>query len=398
LVLATSLHEAGWGPQQLATELVEDLRETFLAALAPELAGTQGDERGQHARRAQHLGLPRLVRSIEVLGRAQVDMREAPDARIVLEVALVRLARPELDDSPSAVLDRLARVERAVANGQLVGHIGASPTLTPGSSPAQAPSTSAASPRGSDPSSLPPSPASSPSTSPGALPTSESSSSPGSRPTIGALRKRHAEPRPTEQEPIDQHPAAGPDAADAQAPHSATAVGTSSVGADDGAKRAGGAALPDRDMLVQAWGDHLLRSLTPKAKALYSAGRFVTMEGDVAVFALPTAPHRDRCEELRAMVEQAIAASVGSTVRLRLIAETDAPPVQAGLLTRPGPGSAGPGSAGPEGAGQTDSAGLADDIDEEDFDPDDLGETVEVESVAHARLLEAFPGAEEVEG
>ena len=51
------------------------------------------------ADQAERLGLPRLVRAMEVAGRAQVDMREAPDPRVVLEVALVRLARPELDDS-----------------------------------------------------------------------------------------------------------------------------------------------------------------------------------------------------------------------------------------------------------------------------------------------------------
>ena len=37
---------------------------------------------------------------MELLGRAQVEIRDAPDARVVLEIALVRLVRPELDETP----------------------------------------------------------------------------------------------------------------------------------------------------------------------------------------------------------------------------------------------------------------------------------------------------------
>jgi len=110
LVVVAALHEAGWGPQQLASELVDDLRQAFLVALAPELAVAGGTEHDRLVTQADRLGLARLVRSIEVLGRAQVDMRDAPDPRVVLEVALVRLARPELDDSAAALADRLSRV------------------------------------------------------------------------------------------------------------------------------------------------------------------------------------------------------------------------------------------------------------------------------------------------
>ena len=37
--------------------------------------------------------------------------------RIVYELALIKLARPEYDDSPSAVMDRLASLESKVKNG-----------------------------------------------------------------------------------------------------------------------------------------------------------------------------------------------------------------------------------------------------------------------------------------
>src|ERR1700722_12011080 len=47
LVTMSELLARGWGPQQLATELVDDLRQAFLAALAPELCAVSGPEREQ---------------------------------------------------------------------------------------------------------------------------------------------------------------------------------------------------------------------------------------------------------------------------------------------------------------------------------------------------------------
>ena len=69
---------------------------------------------------------------MEVLGRAQVDMRDAPDARVDLEVALVRLARPELDESPEALLERLGppRARRPV-----IRVVGSQPTSGPARAP-----------------------------------------------------------------------------------------------------------------------------------------------------------------------------------------------------------------------------------------------------------------------
>ena len=59
--------------------------------------------------------MARLVRAMEALGFAQVDMREAPDPRVVLEVTLVRLARSDLDSAPEALAERMTRFEQALA-------------------------------------------------------------------------------------------------------------------------------------------------------------------------------------------------------------------------------------------------------------------------------------------
>ena len=83
--------------------------------------------------------------------------------------------------------------------------------------------------------------------------------------------------------------------------------------------------MPTRDELTLAWGDAVLRALSARAKARFQVGRFVASEGGEAVFALPNAIHRDRCEEVRVEVERTLAAHFGRPVPLRLITEEQAP-------------------------------------------------------------------------
>ncbi len=332
LVALAALHEAGWGPQQLAVELVDQLRQAFLAAMAPELADVSGVELDQLASTVERMSLARLVRAMEALGKAQVDMRDAPDARVVLEVTVVRLCRPDLDIDVSALVDRIDRLERHVAAAARLS------TARP-ERPVDAAAAEQADPTGD----------------------------PMSRPSLGALRRqRLAEPAPAP-------PAAIPATPTVDAPKSAAATGP----------------LPDRDTLVQTWGDHILRSLPARAKALYSAGRFVDVRDGAAVFALPKQAHCDRCEDVRPLVEEAIAAHLGVRVPLRLVVEAEAPP-------------GGRSASAPSGDERVEARGSppsGDDLDE------DFGEVVfdetptaseAVESVAQARLLEAFPGAQEV--
>ncbi|MDE3087511.1 MAG: DNA polymerase III subunit gamma/tau, partial [Acidobacteriota bacterium] len=108
---------AGRAVHALTAALVEYLRQGFLAMVAPELTTVVGDERDEVEDIARRMGLPALVRAMEMLGRAEVDMRDAPDARVTLEAALIRLSHPEADDSPAALLERIDRLERQLAAG-----------------------------------------------------------------------------------------------------------------------------------------------------------------------------------------------------------------------------------------------------------------------------------------
>ncbi len=105
---------AGRDPRRLGTDLLEQLRDGFLATQARSLVLLADDAVAAIEAQARRLGTPALVRAMEVLGQALIDMRDAPDPRITLEVALVRLTAAEADDSRSALLVRIERLERLV--------------------------------------------------------------------------------------------------------------------------------------------------------------------------------------------------------------------------------------------------------------------------------------------
>jgi len=62
---------------------------------------------------AAKMGTAAVVRAMELIGQALIDMHDSADPRTTLEVALVRLSAPDLDDTPAALLERIERLERS---------------------------------------------------------------------------------------------------------------------------------------------------------------------------------------------------------------------------------------------------------------------------------------------
>ena len=426
---------------RIAAELLDELRGQFLAALVPGLvrdgeapvtaasALTQAPpDRGQFPL----LGRARSVRAMEVLGTAMVAMKDALDARITLEVAMVRLTHPEADDDPGALLERIERLERRVQDLTL-------PTATPPLLMPPPPPPSATQPQPTavaSPSAVPqPTVAAPPPQAP--PPTSAASESPEglfggrddleSQPALGAFGPNTASVsanQPSSPLPPDVPPS----------PVSASPVAPPSVRSD--------LPPPTRDELVAAWGDHVLSQLRPRVRAVFAVGRFVGTDDATAILALPNSAHVERASLDSEEVAEALGRYFGRPIDLRLVSETDvgaayhsavpthgatrgAPgeegnsdgqsaPVRApAASTRraaPGPGAGGagarsapvPGVPGREAPARNVALGHApDDAGDEMLDPDDLdplGEHVAGDAVSWAqeRLMEAFPGAEEV--
>ena len=114
---------AGKDPRRLGNDLLEYLRNAFLAIQAPSLVLLPGITVEKLAESARHMTLPSLVRAMETVGQALVDMRDSVDPRVTLEVALIRLATPAVDASPAAMLERIERLERALGESGGPGRV-----------------------------------------------------------------------------------------------------------------------------------------------------------------------------------------------------------------------------------------------------------------------------------
>jgi DNA polymerase-3 subunit gamma/tau len=402
LVCVARASEAGHDMARLAGALADHLRQAYLVSVAPDLVALPGTERPEVQDLAKKMGLAAVVRHMEVLGKAQVDMREAPDPRVHLEVVLIRLTHPEADDSPAALLERIERLERSRGDGGPVdpprppsadpprrpakGASGPARATSPEETASPPPSRQRETPGGSTASAAPP---------PDVAEDTELSGPDLARRTLGALKDQApgrkaggrntssaaaARPSSSSASPPPRPPSAsGAAAAPASAGSGATATATTEV---------------SRDALVELWGDSLLASLPNRARARFRVGRFTAVEDGTAVFALPNDTHRSYCEEVRTDVETALGGHFGVPVPLRLVvdeeAETDAP-------RRPSGPAAGPGDGGPPPTATADVA--HDDAHHDLLDPVVLAAQTELAGAGltpEERLKLAFPGAEEV--
>ena len=106
---------------ELTRDLVAHVRDVYTAAIAGPRAelfdGTPDEVAALVAEAKLFEGPDRLARALTVLDDAALEMRNASDVRLVLEIALTRLARPEADLTLEALAERLARLEAQVASG-----------------------------------------------------------------------------------------------------------------------------------------------------------------------------------------------------------------------------------------------------------------------------------------
>ena len=132
-VLTAMAYAVGLGrdPRTLTEELVRHLRNGFLSLMAPELVPLPQHRVDQVAAQSQQLGAAALVRAIETLGSALVEMRHAPDPRILVEVALVQLTHDDAAGDLGALTARLERLEQAFKAGGGAPATGQPPVAAP---------------------------------------------------------------------------------------------------------------------------------------------------------------------------------------------------------------------------------------------------------------------------
>jgi len=285
--LFTTLHllvAQGVDVRRLTLSALSHARSLLLLRTAPDAGGMldlSAEDRSTVAAQAESFSPEAIVRVLDLLGKALTEMRNAPNHRLLLEVALVRAAAPDTDPTASGLLGRIERLERRIGiEGGAPGPAGASgsgaaaggsgapaggvvprrPDTEPGSRPAPAPSSSR--------------PASSPTVSTGSTPSSaRAAASTGSTPSSPGGDSDHV-------------PAAG-----------AAASSTRSVAGEAGTAGVGLADMRD------SWAVTLveLDKRSKRVAALLKPSRPLSYDGDVLSVEVQSKFHRDEMSEPRAL-------------------------------------------------------------------------------------------------
>ena len=250
---------SGRDPRMVAEELVAHLRNRFLALMAPELVQLPSEQLDSVADQARQVGAPGLVRGIEQLGRILLEMRQAPDPRVLLDVAVVQLAAHDSGTDNAALSARLQKLEKQVA------------ALATGTSPSPAPA--AAAPR--DPST-------------------------GRAKLGGRARRASDPPKPALVDPQPQ-----PEPEPAPEPHPEPAPAESSG-----------------EVTEDIW-NAVKSELRGKQRAMFSPGKFLGAAESTVTLGFPNQHHVGKCEQHRSAIEAALTARVGSAVAVDLVVVPD---------------------------------------------------------------------------
>ena len=151
----------GRDPRTIGEMLVAGLRDAFLTVMGSPPPRITVAEQERASQIAEQMSPLQLTRALETLGTALVEMRQAPDPRVHLEVSLVRLCRSVDDGSVDSLLARIEQLEARLAAGTPTASPAASAAADPPAAAAPAPVASSApvAPAAAAPGSAPAAPA-----------------------------------------------------------------------------------------------------------------------------------------------------------------------------------------------------------------------------------------------
>lgn len=143
---------AGRDPTQFTRDLLGHLHGLLVLQTTGELPDSlivAAEDAGRLSSQAASIGGANLIRLIDELGEALAAIRAGDEARMAVEVALLKAARPDFDPSTQGLIRRMERIER-----HLAGKVPAPPSPpspAAASEPAAAPASAPTSPQPADP-------------------------------------------------------------------------------------------------------------------------------------------------------------------------------------------------------------------------------------------------------
>ncbi|MFL5901947.1 MAG: DNA polymerase III subunit gamma/tau [Solirubrobacterales bacterium] len=117
---------SGRDPARFARDLLAHLRHLLVTQTVGEVPNTfvvTATDADRLRAQASSIGAATLVRTIDELASALTAVREGDDARMAVEIALLKAARPDLDPSTEGLLRRIERLEQGTGAVGLAGPV-----------------------------------------------------------------------------------------------------------------------------------------------------------------------------------------------------------------------------------------------------------------------------------
>ncbi len=332
----------------IGEETLEVLRNAFLASMGTELHHLSEHSRTKSGELASLLGPATLTSGLEALGQALVEMRQAPDPRIPLEVTLLRLTRDPGAPQPAATAPpttsesnggaasggstnpadsaliaelqtRISSLEATVAELRTAGVASSPPAAAADAAPATQPASrrAAATPAPAAEEPVPSGPAAMARSTLRDMSGKNSGSAPAKAkaqpaaadtPPSGPQPQTEQAPEPTEPPAQEETPTAPP-----------TTPAFVPGGPTPTVAQATAAVTDSLDAVAQ------------RVRVRFNAGNVQgvngTDSGAEVVIAVPNAIHRDRCDDVKAELEQALGQRLGTPISISVVVDNAPPPV-----------------------------------------------------------------------
>lgn len=120
LNIISRLHNNSYDMERLCVEMINHLRNFLIVKTVDksrELIVCTDDEYKIILSSAESFTLPSVIFALDLFQDTLVKIKGGANSRIEMEMTLIKLCEPKLEQSVDAVLDRLAALERAVKNG-----------------------------------------------------------------------------------------------------------------------------------------------------------------------------------------------------------------------------------------------------------------------------------------
>lgn len=120
LNVISKLHANSYDMERLCVEMINHLRNFLIVKTVDksrELIICTDDEYNTIFSSADNFTLPSIIFALDLFQDTLVKIKGGANSRIEMEMTLIKLCEPKLEQSMDSVLDRIASLERAVKNG-----------------------------------------------------------------------------------------------------------------------------------------------------------------------------------------------------------------------------------------------------------------------------------------